>query len=61
MLMCSFDATWEDGKSGDLEMPGPLYYAVDWWFWRRHKSSWKFLPCTLRGKPKPLYALTKQA
>ena len=59
MFMGSFDATWEDGKSGDLEFPAPIYYAVEWWFVRRHKNAWKFLPCTLRGEPRPLYALQK--
>ncbi|KAF2430680.1 hypothetical protein EJ08DRAFT_216005 [Tothia fuscella] len=55
MLLGSMDRTYE-GKAQGLSMPWFLYYLVEFWFSREHKDSWRFLPCTTWGKPKPLWA-----
>jgi hypothetical protein len=55
MLMGSFDATYE-GKAVGLGFPWFLYYLVEYFFARKYRESWKFLPCTAWGKPRALAA-----
>jgi hemerythrin-like domain-containing protein len=53
ILMHAFDATFE-GKAVGPAFPWFLYYLVRYVFERKHADSWRFLPCSIWGQPRPL-------
>lgn len=62
MLLGSMDRTYglmssSNGVAPRLEFDWYIYYFVQYWFSRKYRSSWKFLPCNVWGQPRDLAAL----
>jgi len=49
------DRTFEDGFHKSFP-PFPFFIPplIKYWFSRKHKGAWRFLPSTLDGIPRPL-------
>lgn len=62
MLLGSMDRTYgltpsSNGVAPRLEISWFLYYLVEYWFSRKYRACWRFLPCSTWGVPKDLAAL----
>ncbi|QDS76348.1 hypothetical protein FKW77_002958 [Venturia effusa] len=62
MLLGSMDRTYgltpsSNGVAPTLEISWYMYYLVEYWFSRKYKASWKFLPCNTWGMPRDLPAM----
>lgn len=62
MLLGSMDRTYgltpsSKGVAPTLEISWYLYYLVEYWFLRKYRASWKFLPCNTWGAPRDLAAI----
>jgi len=55
MGLGGIDKTFEGGKYKNWP-PFPWFvpYLAKWIYYGKHKGSWRFSPCTLWGKPRPL-------
>ncbi|TID15514.1 hypothetical protein E2P81_ATG07678 [Venturia nashicola] len=65
MLLGSMDRTYGLTPSSrnvapTMEIPWYLYYLVEYWFSRKYKGSWKFLPCNTWGVPRDLAQMARR-
>ncbi|KAE9971842.1 hypothetical protein EG328_004520 [Venturia inaequalis] len=65
MLLGSMDRTYgltpsSNGVAPTLDMSWYLYYLVEYWFSRKYRASWKFLPCNTWGVPRDLPAMARR-
>ena len=49
------DKGFEGGQLKFPPAPGFVNYVVNYWFARKHRGAWRFNPCDMWGKPRPLF------
>lgn len=55
------DRGFENGRHKFPPVPSVVNLVVKYWFARRHSSVWRFNPCDMWGRPRPLHFLPSQA
>jgi hypothetical protein len=54
MVLGCADRSYEGGIHNFPPFPFFFPYLVDYWFARTHRGAWRFSPCDMYGKPRPL-------
>jgi hypothetical protein len=54
MVLGCADRSYEGSIHNFPPFPFFFPYLVDYWFARTHRGAWRFSPCDMYGKPRPL-------
>jgi hypothetical protein len=59
MVLGLCDKTFEGGNNWP-KMPWGSAYIVEYWYGKKHRGAWRFLPCNTWGKPRELLFIRKK-